>query len=397
MTDAHDRLRDLFGDPAWIWLRERVRKALELEHPLPVRFVLKNPDTSQLRAARSLMGRSLQSPKATSISLPRLELEALLQSAGLCENLREMVEIVDGPLHPRAAQRRQRLADWDALRQSWSHAPAEPDAFFQGLRRLAGSDPETGRILLADLDRLLREVDAEDQLPTRSAARIFGDSHALDSDRPLTRLLTLHAGHASGETRTLWPRFGLTPDEVSSTVLSLGICFRENHSVARAANALAADGIPHRMLLRHFRQVCTPNIAEVFVCENPAVLEAAAESGIRAALVCTEGQPSHACIRLLDACAAAGIPLHLRADFDLAGLRIVQFLHRRYPHAHGWRFDAVTYRGLTAGPPLLSGELPETPWDPELARSMSAAGHGVHEEQLMHILLSDLQQMAAGI
>ncbi|MCC5847801.1 MAG: DUF2399 domain-containing protein [Verrucomicrobia bacterium] len=386
MTDAHDRLRDLFRDPAWTWLRDRIRRSLELDHALPSRFVRKHPSEAELRAARSLMGRSLQSPKGTSISLSRDELESILRSAGLCESLREMVEIVDGPLHLRAALRREREAAWDALRQTWSHATAEPDAFFLGLRRLAGGDPETGQSMLLDLDRLLREMDSEDQLPTRTAARLFGNSHALDGDRPLTRLLALHAGHPPGETRSLWRRFGLTPDEVSSTILTLGIRFREDHSVARAANALAGDGIPNRMLLRHFRQPCTPNVPEVFVCENPAVLEAAAESGVRAALVCTEGQPSHACLRLLDACSAAGIPIHLRADFDAAGLHIVNFLHRRYPAADFWHFDPETYTAAPSGPPL-EANLPDTPWNPALSAVMSQTGHAVHEEQILPRLM----------
>lgn len=390
MTKDPDRLRALFDDPAWIWLRERIRKALELDHGLPTRFVRTNPTQAELRAARSLMGRSLQSPKSKSLSLPRDELSTLLRSAGLCDSLRELVETLDGPIHPRAALRRERAAAWQDLQAQWTHSPADPDAFFQGLRRLTGGKPEDAAELLADLDRLLRELNPADQLPTRAAARIFGDSHALDSDRPLTRLLALHAGFPPGENRALWRSFGLTPDEVSSTVLTLGVRFSEDHPAARAANTLAAARIPHRMVLRHFRADCTPLAPVVYVCENPAVLEAAAESDARAALVCTEGQPSHACLRLLDACAAAEIPMRLRADFDCSGLRIVHFLSRRYAQAGFWRFDAQTYCRLPPGPPL-EGEVPETPWDPELSSTMTAAGHRVHEEQMMRELLADLR------
>lgn len=386
MTDAPDRLRSLFGDPAWTWLRDRIRKALELDHDLPSRFVRKNPTEAELRAARSLMGRSLQSPKSKSLSLPRDELLSLLRAAGLCGSLRELVETVDGPVHPRAALRREREAGWDALRQTWPHAPADPDPFFQGLRRLAGGDPETGTRLLADLDRLLRELRPEDQLPVHAAARIFGDSHALDRDRPVTRLLALHLNHPPGEFRSLWPRFGLTTDEVSSTVLTCGLRFAESHAAARAATLLAEAGMPHRMLLRHFRTPLTPAAPAVYVCENPAVLEAAAENGVRAALVCTEGQPSHACLTLLDACAAAGLPLFLRADFDAAGLHIVNFLHRRYPSAGYWHFDPETYSAAPPGP-ALEGDLPATPWNPGLSTVMTAAGHAVHEEQILARLL----------
>lgn len=380
------RLRDLFADPAWDWLRERIRKALELDHPLPVRFVRKDPSDAERRAAHSLMGRSLQAPKSRSLSLPRGELLARLRAAGLCEELREICEAVEGPIHPRAALRRERQAAWEALRADWPHVPADAEGFFQGLRRLANQTPATGAALLAGLDRLLRELCPEDQLPTRAAARLFGDSHALDSDRPLTRLLALHVNHPPGDTRGLWAGMGLTPDEVSSTVLTLGLRFAGGHAVARAATLLAEARIPHRMLLRHFRAALEPVANVVYVCENPAVLEAAVETAFPEAVVCTEGQPSHACLRLLDACAAAGIPLKVRADFDPAGLRIVHLLLRRYPEAAVWKFDADTFRQISAGPSL-EGEVPETPWDPALRSAMIAAGHGGHEEHILHLLL----------
>lgn len=380
------RLRDLFADPAWDWLRERIRKALELDHPLPVRFVRKDPSDAERRAAHSLMGRSLQAPKSRSLSLPRDELLARLRAAGLCEELREICEAVEGPIHPRAALRRERQAAWEALRADWPHVPADAEGFFQGLRRLANQTPATGAALLANLDRLLRELCAEDQLPTRAAARLFGDSHALDSDRPLTRLLALHVNHPPGDTRGLWARMGLTPDEVSSTVLTLGLRFAGGHALAQAATLLAEARIPHRMLLRHFRTVLEPVAGAVYVCENPAVLEAAVETAFPEAMVCTEGQPSHACLRLLDACATAGIPLKVRADFDAAGVQIVHLLLRRYPEAGLWAYDAASYVAAAPGPELVS-PVPATPWEPGLCGAINARGVAVHEEQLLPQLL----------
>ncbi|MFF4208521.1 DUF2399 domain-containing protein [Streptomyces sp. NPDC001796] len=98
----------------------------------------------------------------------------------------------------------------------------------------------------------------------------------------------------------------------------------------------------------------------IFVCENPAVLRAAAgelqDTG--AALVCTEGVPSAACHKLLDDAVRAGARLHWRADFDWAGPRITAGAVARHG-AHPWRMTAADYtaalgRSPHSRPPLIS-------------------------------------------
>ena len=81
---------------------------------------------------------------------------------------------------------------------------------------------------------------------------------------------------------------------------------------------------------------------QVFVCENPSVVEAAADRlGPRCApLVCTYGKPSLAALRLLGALDACGARLRVRADQDEAGRSIVAGIRRHCPAATPWRYGA---------------------------------------------------------
>ena len=76
---------------------------------------------------------------------------------------------------------------------------------------------------------------------------------------------------------------------------------------------------------------------EVFVCENPTVLEAAADRHGAASrpLVCTFGFPSHAAWELLTG--LGDVRCHVRADGDAVGWRIVNQLRDRLPGAFTWR------------------------------------------------------------
>lgn len=88
---------------------------------------------------------------------------------------------------------------------------------------------------------------------------------------------------------------------------------------------------------------------EVFVCENPSVLIAAAdELGTQGLpLICTNGRPSAAGMRLLTGLAEAGAVLRIRADDDPAGQEIVSGILKAIPGGRLWRFalrDPLTPR-----------------------------------------------------
>ena len=67
-------------------------------------------------------------------------------------------------------------------------------------------------------------------------------------------------------------------------------------------------------------------VSEVYVCENPAVVAAAANAlgALSRPLICTNGRPSCATRRLIAGLASAGVTMWIRADDDHVGQQIVE-------------------------------------------------------------------------
>jgi uncharacterized protein (TIGR02679 family) len=188
--------------------------------------------------------------------------------------------------------------------------------------------------------------------------------------------------------RALWELAGVVPDDLASQVLVLGVP-ASGGVLGEWLTSAAAAGVPFRLTLHQLR--LAPLILdcdEVFVCENPAVLRAAAARPSRP-LVCTEGVPSVAVHALLRA-ARAGTRIWWRNDFDWTGVRLTAAALGRYPDAVAWRMAATDYAdAASTGVPLL-GTPAATPWDPQLASAMRKNGRAVMEERLLGELLGDL-------
>jgi uncharacterized protein (TIGR02679 family) len=128
----------------------------------------------------------------------------------------------------------------------------------------------------------------------------------------------------------------------------------------------------------------------VFVCENPTVVEAAADTlGERCPpLVCTDGIATTAGTDLIAGIAALGCVVIARADFDDAGLVVVDQIRRVAPEMRPWRFDQIAYAEFV--PSHLSDAL-RASGD---LRSAIKVGGAVHEERLLDLLLDDLRHEA---
>jgi uncharacterized protein (TIGR02679 family) len=135
---------------------------------------------------------------------------------------------------------------------------------------------------------------------------------------------------------------------------------------------------------------------EIFVCENPRVVEAAMDVACQRALICTSGNPTTTVLALLDALAGAGARLAYRGDFDWPGIAMANRIIRRYG-ARPWRMSAADYEehvriARDRATPLqpLSRQPAVAEWDPELAPAMQTLGVGVQEESALELLLTDL-------
>ena len=246
-------------------------------------------------------------------------------------------------------------------------------------RRLPG--PSQPRIRLAHLAATVRHnahaLDYREELG-RAVSRLIAVTRQLP--RPL---------NAGRDWRRAWAAAGVLCDTVSSRVLILNLPL---HGPAPAAHwSAATPGEPLWLTLRSISGPWSISTGtNVFVCENPNVLEAAAdELGPRCPpLICTDGIPSIAALDLIAALAANGCPIAVRADIDDAGFVVVEQVRSVAPAAKTWRFDAVTYAsqlGLTRI--ALDNERGQLQ---QLREIYAQHRIPVHEEAVLDQLINDL-------
>jgi uncharacterized protein (TIGR02679 family) len=236
------------------------------------------------------------------------------------------------------------------------------------------------------------------------AAESMNDAHALDARQALGRAVArlaaavnglerpLRAGHAW---RQAWAAVGVRCDTVSSRVLVLNLPLQGQSPVARLC--AEAVGEPLWLTQRLVTDTWSAPDVTVFVCENPTVVETAADvlGANSPPLVCTDGIASGAALDLVSGLAANACRILVRADFDDAGLTIVEQIRTVAPGARLWRYDATIYLAnlKQTSPPgrtsSITGDNVTTTLT-QLRSTYSTYGTPVHEERLMEELLKDL-------
>lgn len=416
-----DRLRRLLGGADTAWLVDRVRRRIADGKPLDTSVTLAQAGPGQRRAIELLLGRPPGSGWSLSVRLA--DVDAALRASGACpDGLAAAVLALTGPVpDSRAESERRRLA-WQAAlqplealarqRPELAGWPAELRA--TGLvKRLSGDDPHAAAHLCQTAAQVLAELPSPGVSLAVLAARTTGDAHALDTGRALAALVLSAVRAIAGLTpeqtagaegrRAAWTAVGVARDELSSRVLTLGLpgCVGRPGAADPTGRILAeahAAGEPAVLTLRQLTRR-TPELGvgagPVFVCENPAVLSAAAEelAATCPALVCVEGQLSAAARALLTRLADEGARFAYHGDFDWGGVRIATSVLRLIG-ATAWRFDEASYLAALDqghGSPLTTGSPADTPWDPGLRGAMERRGLRVEEERLIELLLTDLR------
>ncbi|MEZ0090870.1 TIGR02679 family protein [Streptacidiphilus sp. EB129] len=408
MSAGAGSLDELRG-PEWKRLFAAARRRLERDGwSLDGTIGLTAPDQAERRAVIGVTGR-YRPETAKRITVGLADLDTALRTA-YGEGLVAVLAHLGGALRDRPAERRTESAQRDQLRAALRGSRHADEPWYAAWAESIDTDGTLTRLLRRGDGHLLGwAVAVLDRLPAKEllplpalAEHAIGDTKALIPGSPTAalalRALALRAGtdpprDRAGQ-RLLWERFGAVADDLASQVLVLNIRAREDHVVADWLNDAADFGIPFRLTLQQLTlNPFTPCAKDLYVCENPAVLRAAAAELAQgsAPLVCTEGVPSAACRRLLDAAVRAGARLHVRADFDWAGLRIAGSLLDS-PRSTHWRMSAADYRDALAqvtGAPLV-GTPAASPWDPDLAEQLAVRNSAVMEERLLPLLLSDL-------
>ncbi|MEU5593299.1 TIGR02679 family protein [Streptomyces sp. NPDC020298] len=404
-----ERLGRLLGDPGLAWLLERVRQRMAAGRPLTGTVALAHPDDLQRRAAERLLGRPPSAGRSLTVRLDTVE-EVLRRSGVSPGGLEAAVVALTGPVVLRAETRDRHVEAWEEALAPLATVNAELADWAgrireDGLVRRLARSPEAAGPLVAAAVRALCALPADPPVSRAAfaALRLTG-AHALDEGTPLAtlvlsgiRALTGFPDGAGAEwRREAWASAGLLKDDVSSTVLTL------NLRGTPALDWMADEGEPAvltlRSLTRRAANRITTTTGDVRVCENPAVLSAAADTLGPACppMVCLQGQPSAAALTLLRGLSARGAVLLHHADFDWGGVRIATAVGRVAPW-RPWRYGVADYRAAVtrvSEPQHLTGTAAATPWDPPLAAAMTEHGVRVEEESVLDALLTDLHNAA---
>jgi uncharacterized protein (TIGR02679 family) len=384
--------------PALARLWAAARRKIEREGKVSGAVSLADPSPEERRAIAGLLARPEGCGRRERVDL--CALDATLRRSPAATDLRSALVRLGYTLQDRtteaAAAERRRGEALAALRRCRHADQAWFGPWVDSLR-------SSGRVTRLDrggeLAALARVATVLDQLPDQGVAigvlahRCTGDPKALDGGAlaglvlmALAAWAELDPPHGRLDRRRLWERFGVVRDELSSQVLVRNLPLASDSALGRMQ--AAAPGEPLRLTLRQLlRHPPQARAATVYVCENPVLVREAAERGVPFPLVCTEGQPSAACIRLLHLLRAAGCRILAHADFDAAGLHIVRRLIEDVG-AEPWAMSAADYRAaLATGGHDRVGQGLSAPWEPGLAVAMEAEGRGVYEEAVVDELL----------
>lgn len=415
MSAELDALSWLTGDalkPLWANARRRLEG-----NGLSVRgsLILPISGPAERQAFSGLLGRSLTGDRAR-IDLD--ELDRRLRASAARVGLISVLEHVGGPLTNRRAARavasERRTALWSAVDDALADHGLSDERWIGDwlselraagtLTRLGERASATACTAIACLAAVLGP---QRDLPVARgvlAQRIAGSAHALDDAAILGRIVIKAlagayeqpAPRSAAQRRALWQTAGVTPDQVSTTVLTSGLRPTGNEwadLVHRRSDLGAETHLSTRDINRVHWELPAGTI--VSMCENPRVVEEALIRGSRGPLICTLGNPTVVVTEFLSRLRATRTEVRYHGDFDWPGVAIAARVIAM--GCDPWRMGATDYEDAVSRAAPLVGDLPEltgspvdTPWDSELRQSMLRLGRAVHEEALLDILLDDV-------
>jgi uncharacterized protein (TIGR02679 family) len=419
MNGLPSATRDWLTGPGLTRLWDAVRRRLEgngVQATGSLRLTALN--VQERNALSLLLGKPLTGPGVT-VRLDALDARLRTSAAGF--GIREVLEELGPPLTDRravradVAARRQQV--WASLASSLDASPIAGQVWAQQwydiLRRSGvpkGVAPEAAVRTLQQAVHVLAVLLGPERSATKGrgelAAMMTGSAHGLDDGTWLARLVQRGIALAHGTDfpsdaagrRALWRLVSVTPDEVSSTVLTYGLRpvgegWREQSLRERAAHHAETHLTPRDL---HDLRLRLPAGTLVHICENPRVVEAAADAACVHPLVCTSGSAATVVMTLLDALAATDCRFAYHGDFDWPGIALANRIIRRY-EALPWRMGTEDYERLVThsqvrGVPQLAldGQPVSADWDSDLAPAMTALGVALHEEATLDLLVNDL-------
>ena len=398
---SEQRVRLLLGGVALAPLMDRIEQRMRRGRPLAGVITLTGLSADQRAAVAGLLGRPFSAAASTSVRLEAVD--DVVRRSGAAPDLASAMTVLRGPIPVAADEAAREQARWDRacwpLDRSVDERHPELSWLPEVLRR-------TGRLkasarsasaasgLVEDLVRVLDALPARGEPLAAFSARVLHSAHALDAG-PLRGLvetaLSGDAARSADPGSDIWERVGIALDSSASTALIHALPFDRSTAVGRSIDDMVAIGRPVPITLGVLAEGPRPVATEVFVCENPSVIAAAADrlGPACAPMICVRGQPSVATQRLLRLVSESGATVRYHGDFDWGGIRIANRIMR----ASGvlpWRFRAEDLDALDLPGAPLAGTRVEATWDRDLATALEARGRRLEEEQVLESLLGDL-------
>jgi uncharacterized protein (TIGR02679 family) len=375
-------------------------------------ITVRDLDEEQQGAIADLLGRDRLPGRTV-----RLSVTKLVDALGLGDGaeLQRLIEEMVGPLGNRKAdreeRRRRRAQLWEWCAEQVAGVPllaagGGAPVWVDQLRQFGVRGGDSGELAFRQrLDQAVAvlkalPVDGTVSLPSFADDRV-ADPHALDRGGTLEGLvldalaigLGVERPRDAESVRQLWEQVGVVPDPLSSTVMVLGLRPAGDGELSRWLRHGADVGEPVVVTLAQLRRWpihALDRSEPLYVVENPSLLSSAASGGWTGPpIVCSSGRPSVAVVTLIRQLGAGGATCRQHADFDAAGLGITAWLAER-AGTTPWLMTADAYRAAVVVERRrvpLQGDLPPTPWDPELATAMRGAGVAVYEEEVRFTLL----------
>lgn len=389
----------------WAQLAERLeRNGLQARGMV----VVKGLDRNERHALGGMLGRVL-SADTCRVDLASLDERLRIRSgSGLVQAAESALgrALIDRPAQ-REVRGERRQAPFAAAREWLEQHPDQvqpwTEAWLETLRRdgLLMRDPDPSQLILQALrvlETCLQDPARPSLARTELAAVAAHDAHALDHDRRLSQLvvraLCLRVDRpppaSAAERRDIWESVGVTTDSVSTTCLTYGLGVIEGRPGAVRYQFAAESGDPMHLTWWDLRRglEMAPS-QEVFVCENPRVLEAIAERGLKGTtVVCTSGRATLVVLEVLRRLSGSGAHFRYHGDFDWPGVAMANQLVAMFG-VQPWRMSADDYLTSPACLTLVGSEISPA-WDAELGAAMRHRGLAVHEEAVLGPLLNSL-------
>ena len=397
-----NRLQRLLGGEPLAALRRRLRQRYEraaTDAPLQG-FRIERLTVAEHTALAALQG--TYSRFVASMQVDVAAIDAALQQAGVADSLRAALELLDGRIVYRAAEREALQTQWRQLRDACEHSELAALLLIPAglglLKRLAGQNPVAAAHLLEKAQAVLNRLPAQGLTRSQLAAQALGDAHALDNGCTVATLVLAVLRAPLTHEASLDPE-GLSPRELWA---SAGVLVNELARPALVLNlpGVATLGEPAYLSLRSLLRSppeCAVQGRTVFVCENPNLLAIAADhlGASCPPMVCTDGMPAAAQRTVLTQLAQTGATLRYHGDFDWPGIRIGNHMMREHG-AKPWRFGAADYLAALGIAPRpgrpLHGVEGEPSWDATLAVAMRTGQQAIDEEMVAGQLIQDLAQ-----